>query len=165
MPKPVYILCAEHVIVDRESNLVSITSVFEKLEINLQVRKTHPGEMPHGVYRIDKAKSIAVWAKIEGDESQTFEWMFKVTNPDGMESATDVGLFEFERGRFLHRFIVTLELGTIDQSGVLKIASLVRRQGASTWQEQSYDIIVESKVELDALLNPADVSPGLLSGE
>lgn len=152
MPKPVYIVCANSVTVDRESNFVSILNVIEKLDVTVQIDKTPDGGRPTSRFHITEAQAVAVWSKVPGDDGKEFESQFRITSPEGTVSESPIVPFEFEKGKLLHRFILKINVMPFHESGTLQIESAVRKKGTNTWQSQSYEIVIERTVKIDPLL-------------
>lgn len=146
MPRPIYIICAENITVDRDTNLVSIFNVLEKIEVSGIIQHADPKHRRVSRIHGGSSKAVAVWARVQGDEGKKFEAQFEVSFPDGKAESSPILPFVFEGPMLLHRFIMSLQMHPIQQSGKIRVENRVRRQGTDTWQSQAYEIFVESSV-------------------
>jgi hypothetical protein len=157
MPKPVYIICAENVVQDKDTNLVSIHNVIERFDVTAvgklppdvakaigptmkKVAESVEGAPPVGTRPLFKA--ISVWKKEPGDEEQPLEILMTVTFPDGHKREFGPTPFQFDKGSILQRAIVIVGGQLPVQSGKIRVATSVRKKGDKKWKSQSYDIEV-----------------------
>ena len=143
MPKPVYVLCAENVSTDRETNLVSLFNVLERFEFTAGPQ---PADKIAAKILSPVVRAIAVWAREKGDLGKEFEHQFEIAVPGNPKNPVGPSPFQFGQDKILHRFVLTIQLGPM-KSGALKITSKVRRKGAKSWENQSYEIQVASNLQ------------------
>ena len=159
MPKPVYILCAENITQDRETNLVSISNVIEKFDVT--GIPVDLGQLPNTdelskklaqTANIDIGgrplmKVIAVWALQPGDEGQEFETGMMITSPGKPDMIVGPMPFQFGEGGIYQRAILTVGGLPPLQSGTITVVSRMRKKGETAWKTQSYDIVVEAAIK------------------
>jgi len=140
---PLYIICSETSVQDKESNLLTLCNVIEKLTIT---GPSSPGmDSQRPIVPILRLHATAVWIREEGDEGREFEARFTITPPG--QPPIDLPLTKFkipspahlQRLRFVYDGPPFFTAG-----GVLTITSQVRPAGSdSPWRSQAYVIPVE----------------------
>jgi hypothetical protein len=83
---------------------------------------------------------VAVWTIDDSDGAEDeydVQWEFCVPGPEPPK-VIEQPRFRFTRRH--QRFILQLRLAPASESGVLRIASKIRRHGATEWQEQVAEI-------------------------
>lgn len=148
MARSVYTLCAEAYSVDRDSGVLSVFKLIERITL------------PAGAGPIPLRLSvIAVWAAEPGDEPKQFEASLRLVSPDGREIVRPVASpFSFRRE--LHRVIANVTLGADPRSlagvGLIQVQPLIREAGAEEWVEAPvYPIRVETSAALQQGRRPA----------
>lgn len=144
MPKPLFIIAGQGVTEDKQSNLVTIFNVLERIKFKPQGLTDTP---PAGSYFPFAA--IAVWRAEAGDEAKEFEAELVLLKPPANEPQP-LGIIRvtFQSGRPNHRFI--LQYGgplPFSGPGVLRIESRIREIGAEHWMSQAYSIEIERETE------------------
>ena len=139
MPKPVYVLCAQAVLQEKTSNLVSIFQVLEQITAII-VRK-HDDEATatnvHGSR--DGFQAIAVWRKENGDAGETFVHEFLVA-----EQSAGLVPFTFSKEKNLQWFVLNAGGFPIpEKSAMVLVTSRVRRESSNAWCSQSYPIFFD----------------------
>lgn len=156
MPTPVYIICAESGVQDKERNLVSIFNVLERLMVQVHVSTGTKKDAPQRISPL-RLWVLAVWRHEPGDEEREFESQFRMVLPDGQtREQPGKKRFSFDPVRDLVRFILRIEVADPLPEGVLRLQSLLREVGTDRWLTQEYSIPVQVQVIEDA---PAESSP------
>src|SRR5438128_1103937 len=106
MPKPVYIICSQMGSEDRETGLLSVFSIIEKLQIT-SIPVPQPGQPPP-IIQWAPFRVYAVWMKDDGDNpAQDFEFeMNLILPPDSRRFQLASGTLRFEEGKPLRRVAV-----------------------------------------------------------
>ena len=141
MARPVYIICAESVAADQQTNLVSAFQLIERISLR-ETPTTHPEVRPLAHFR---CKVVAVWMKEPGDEDKEFEHeiVFPITR-DGKEASHKTDTFSFPSETLFQRFLVTVVgIPYAGETGVIEIVSRLRAVGDNEWKTQSYPLLVE----------------------
>jgi hypothetical protein len=145
MAKPVYIICAQNGSEDRETGLLSIFHVIEKLQMTT-IPVPQPGQPPP-VIQVLPFRVFAVWMREEQDDSaQEFEFeMNLLLPPDNRRQQLLRGTLRFEQGRAFHRISVLFATPVpVTQPGMMSVESRLRRAGnGEEWRSQEYPILVE----------------------
>lgn len=144
MPTPVYIICAESGVQDKERNLVSIFNVLEKMTVQVQIVPAgHKPSRPQQILSL-RLWVIAVWRGEPGDEKDEFETEFRLVLPDGkVRQPTTSKTFRFDPVRDLRRFILRMEFADAPPEGVMRIQNRLRKVGTDQWFTQEYLVPVE----------------------
>lgn len=157
MPRPVFILCSKSGVEDKESSLISLFDIVEKLQITkvpIPQVTTQEGPRPPVVIQYQPLRIVAVWMALpEDDPQQNYDYSMIVFGPPkgepiGVEAG---GVFRFTKP--LHRFTMRIE-GPLPMQGpgLIKIESRIRKVGEENWLSQDYPIIVEE-------IEPAQENP------
>jgi hypothetical protein len=149
MPRPVFILCAEAVVVDKLTNFTSVFEIIEK--VNFQRMDNPPPEVIP-IPPFFKMAIIGTWMRNpdEGDDVQ-FENEFLLTiPPDNKEIALVKTEFSFSPGKHLFRFIAKFNAPLpLEGSGMMEAINRVRRKGDQQWASlQSYPIVINEVAEI-----------------
>lgn len=140
MPEPRYMICAEDVIVDNATNLVTFIKVIDRLLISV-----HP-DPPQNV---DPARrgwikicAFATWSRLEEEShDQVFDFELAVLRPGHEEEIALNGQFSFEDGEE-KKFDLRLQGAVVRQPGFFEVISRVRPEGQAEWQSQSFRVPV-----------------------
>ena len=147
MPKPVFIICAENIAVDQDSNLVSIFNALENIQVNVQVSiSPRRGKKAKTQLVIQQRlfKAVAVWMREEDDVDKKFESQMAIILPDETEKATETTPFTFSPGpKQLQRFVLSSTIPPLAKSGIMRVQSRVRKLGRKRWMVQDYPISIE----------------------
>lgn len=148
MPTPAYILFARDVEKDQSTNLISLTSVVERMVIDLDRIPDRARDKTNGQVMLPvQFRGVAVWLRDKGDEGKTFESELVFINPNGDEDVKAHSEFEFA-APFLQRFFLKIaSIPMVTESGILTVESRVRRKGNKRWKSQSYPILIQVKGE------------------
>jgi hypothetical protein len=140
MPHPRFIICAESYALDQETNLLSLFQIIDSLHFE----RLGPGGEPQseGRSRVagDLLFCVAVWTMDDSDSAEhdyDVQWEIRVP---GTEQAKVIEQPAFRFTRRHQRFVLQLRLAPASESGVLRIASKIRRHGATEWQVQVAEI-------------------------
>jgi hypothetical protein len=137
MPLPVYILCSESGSEDKETGLLSLFNVIDKLRVN-----TGAMPMPLTAAPITQLRITAVWMREQGDDGNEFEFEVIFRPPKGDEIKAMRGTFSFAMP--LYRIIArVIGMFPIQGEGVLWIENRVRKVGAGGWRKQESPIFIE----------------------
>jgi hypothetical protein len=145
MPRPVYVLLAQGVCQDRDSNLITIFTIIEQIGLVVPApgeqlnRPLLPGEHP---INLTDHRGVAVWMKSDGDDGD-FEHEFTMV-ADGAETGILQRVpFTFAPGTFLARFMILLRgIPVPAESGLIYLRSKVRGAGNTEWMIQDYPVRV-----------------------
>ncbi len=145
MPRPVYIVCHQTGMEDRETGLISLFFLIEKLQVT-QLPLPPSGQVmliPQLLFRV-----VAAWMRNPDDApDQEYDWEMLLTYPPGGPAPTlllGTGRFRFDLNRPLHRFTANVQGQLpLGPPGLLVAESKVRRVGEADWQSQTYPIIIE----------------------
>jgi hypothetical protein len=152
MPKPVYILCADNVSIDKATNLVSVFSILER--IHVEKGPSDPKRMPNMPLRL---KSIAVWRREESDPA-----VFDIATSlliSGKEVTSLRGTLKFEDGKPLARTIADLVLmPPDDQRGSIAVRQCLINP--STGDSVSQEYVIDTEF-VDRTEERSDLAPDL----
>lgn len=147
MPSPVYIIAAESVSEDRETNLVSLFHVLEVITVEVSVVRT-PNPTPNES-RVEHHVSgkpmvvIAVWMKNPSDDTNAvYEHQFVLRYPDGTEKMLhqlDEVAFPSEAKK-LTRHGLKFANFMPKQNGVHRFVSRMRLVAGADWIEQQFPL-------------------------
>jgi len=144
MPKPIYIICSESGVEDRNTGLLSFVNVLEKLTM------WKPGETPNpNAQRIFGFRVSAAWMKEPTDNISTvYEWELLFEAPVSKASHVVVkGSFSFadEPSKSWSRTTVNVHgVPPADGSGILRVQHRIRPVGSSgEWLVQEYPLVIE----------------------
>ncbi len=140
MPKPNFILCAQHYIESKESNLLTLIDICEVFDITVGDK---PEDQPVVYIPWNPFKAIAVWRLMpEDDPGANYESDWVVVLPSGETIVSaDTKKPSFSHAKPLWRavmlFITPLP---IKQSGTLRVISRMRKDGGE-WITQEHEIM------------------------
>lgn len=138
MPRPVYIVCSESSSDDKETGLLSIFNIIDKVQFS-----KNPAIGQRQVAPLVQLRITAGWMKEKGDDGSEFEFALVLRPPHKEDINIGSGTFSFT----LPLFRVTAKLIgglPLDGDGILWIECRVRKVGARGWQNrQEYPIFVE----------------------
>jgi hypothetical protein len=153
MPKPQYIICADNLLIDPKSGLVTHVNVVESLTV-IRGRDVKSTELRHAAYFMGAKEHesfirwmvTAVWTRDDGDSpDDVFEHELLLHTPLRPEPRILFGE-EIQFAAFLYRLDVPCTGRLVTQSGVFRFQSRIRKKGgASDWVTQEYVIPVELK--------------------
>lgn len=144
MPKPVYIICSESALEDRETGHVSIISVIDKLEYHLG--DLSPSDIESGAASIANFPSrlTATWMKEDSDDGVEFEHEVAFSMPNtGSELVVLNHTFVFESFPCMRFNIKIPRFPGVRAPGIMYLTSRIRKKNATEWISQSYPIVVE----------------------
>lgn len=138
MPQPVFIACAQQIVEDKHTGLVSLFQLIDGFQLSIRSRDEQkvPATPLHSFI------GMAVW-RSNDDEHSDWEYEYQaVARPPGeSEQIVRNGRFQFttRRVRFIQGLIVP---NAWTQSGDFVFIHRIRRAGESEWLSQSYPIEV-----------------------
>lgn len=147
MPKPVYILLAHNIVQDKDTNLLSVSGVIERVDVRMRraiegaAHNLHRDEIP---FNAGMFKLVAVWMREPEDVGVDFEHKFSI-EMDGAEPHTEIRPYAFsgDQTKTLQRIIVTLRGFPIPATpGIVLLKSSLRRVGSENWVSQQYPVQV-----------------------
>jgi len=151
MPKPVYIVCAQSVSLDKSTNLLSLFHVLEGFTLRApsegDVSIEQGEEAPAGIPTINlDFVGVATWEREEQDSPETeFDFVVQVIVPwEGEARTVNEGKCIFAKP--FQRFMARMVLGIPklpEQSGNIRFVSKIRRLGSQEWQSQEYRIPIK----------------------
>lgn len=171
MPKPVFIVVSQSGVEDRQTNLLSLFNVIERLVIKKKPAKEDAGE-PGQFKEVNAAelpamhfgfRIAAVWMLEQSDPPEgtlDAEMVFSVP-PHNREVRHSMGPLEYKKGSFIVR-VSAIVIGPppCDGSGILRVKIRVRFSDTLEWLEQEYPILIETIDETVTDSNdPAPPSP------
>ena len=150
MPKPRYIICSQSGSEDRDTHLVSLFNLIDKLQFT---------KIPTGV-PIVEIRITAAWAKEPEDQERDFEAQISLSLPGHgvIELPPDPFTFTMEHHRTVGRVLGGLPLM---ESGEMVVMARVRIAGENTWIERSvqeYRIVIDVQLA-EQQINPQSVPP------
>lgn len=145
MPRPLYLICSKSGSEDKQTGLLSMYHVLERLALAPQ-EPDRP--RPPFSFRI-----VSAWLREEGDDKEQ-EYEFSVllhfpSEDQGREVAKD----SFYLTHPIYRIVINAQLGGCDGPGILTVESRIRPVGTEDWVVQAFPILVEiaSKADEGAL--------------
>lgn len=137
MPRPLYVICSESGSEDRETGLLSIYNVVDKLQVHNAASPEQRQNAPLTQLRI-----TSVWMSEPGDEGNEFEFEVVLRPPHGEEFKAGRGTFTFALPFFR---IVAKIIGPlpIKGEGTLWVESRARKIGTKGWKAHEIPIIIE----------------------
>src|SRR5947209_20414016 len=129
MPRPLYVICSESGAEDRETGLLSLFHIIDKLQIHTSATEEQRKKAPLTQLRI-----TSVWMSEPGDENQEFEFEVVLRPPQGEEFKAGRGSFTFA----LPFFRITAKIIgplPIQGEGILWIECRTRRMGVKGWKK------------------------------
>lgn len=152
MPTPVYVICAENVVIDQRTNLATIVNALEKVECRTgpssgkPAKHTKKGAQSHDAAQVAfPFKSIAVWRRDRSDaDNDQIEVEHIMVSPSRKRVAITRNQFSFGEGKQLYRLMVHYQTIPVDlrKSGKLILEVRARKLGTRQWITQSYIIDV-----------------------
>ncbi|OGQ82489.1 MAG: hypothetical protein A3F90_08870 [Deltaproteobacteria bacterium RIFCSPLOWO2_12_FULL_60_19] len=140
MPKPVYIICSQGGSEDKNTGLVSLFNVVEKIQI---IESPPPASGQQPPPKTPTFRTLAVWMRADSDKPED-EFEFEVAlsvPPTDREIVGGTGRFSFTKP--LHRFFLDFFGLPIEGPGTLLVESRIRKVGDKEWLRQSYPIFLE----------------------
>ena len=145
MPRPVFIICYTLGSEDKETGLLSLFRIIEKL----QVAHIPFPQLPQGAQAFliekDPMHVVAAWMKNAADDpNDEYEFEMSMMVPGGQEFQLGSGVFQFDANRPVHRFTVAIR-GQIPfkQAGILIIENRIRKKGYTDWMRQDYPVVID----------------------
>ena len=138
MPRAVYIICSGDVVEDRLTNLLSVFSIAERLEVRRAnvVRDVEIADFRCAV--------VAVWMKTPNDDGELFEHVFTVVNNplDELDISPIIQFRFLSDEMHLHRFRIRVEgFPPIVSSGIVLFRSKIRKLGDTDWLVQEFPMV------------------------
>lgn len=160
MVRPLFIICSKSGSEDKETGLLSIFEVLEKVF----VVKIAPqeGTNPPIILPSPSMRMIAAWM-IESEKEEKYGEQFEyelrlVMPPNGSVLLLGGGTFSFAENRPVHRFTLQLAASLpFEGTGTMWVESCVRKPGKD-WNIQSYPVLVE---EIPAASPPSQPPPSV----
>jgi hypothetical protein len=142
LPRPVFIIASQGGAEDRETGLLSIYEVLEKM-VATPVPKKNQDDVV--IIRNRPVRVTSTWMRLETDnENQDFEHQMIFTIQPANEPIGIVPPSIFRFSKPFQRFTTLVnEPFAIDNDGMLIIESRVRAVGTEDWVSQTFPIIVE----------------------
>ena len=139
MPRPKYILCAETVVHDKATNLLSFINVIEGYAVTRGPENVPEGHVPviNAPFRF---AGIAAWELDQEDNpEEELEYELTLTYPG--EGETQVSSGKFRMAKRFHRFTARIETPGVPvaENSSIIFRSKVRRHG-DDWSTQEYAI-------------------------
>jgi hypothetical protein len=146
MPSPVFIIVARAAVEDRTTNILSLFSVVESL--NVAVTPNPENADPVLLEALNDARrraseyaAFAVWRREDGDENAVFEHQFSMVFPD-REDPVPAAPFQFNSAMPLQRFRLDINgIPPLAQSCTIYVESRVRRPDSGEQWQQRYPIL------------------------
>jgi hypothetical protein len=148
MPSPVYIFCANMVIEDKDTGLISALQIVDKLQ-TVSIPIQQPVEPGHAIAIMWPGLVIvAAWiANPEDAQGDEYETETRFILPDGQTQDLTKATFKIGSPdpnkplyRFISRFAAPPQMNV---PGMWLIESRIRKTNEQTWKSQSSPIIVE----------------------
>lgn len=141
MPKLLMFAPCEKVIVDKQSNNVSLIAVLQDLQLRLP-----DVPIPAKVTVPIRWHIFSMWLREPGDENRRYEQSCELVAPVGAVLARTRSLFSLEKPT--HRVIVSMQGFPLAQSGaggeyLLKLYLRAEREGAEPNEVATYPLSVE----------------------
>jgi hypothetical protein len=145
MPRPLYIVCAQSSADDKESSIISIFNVVEKLQIAQLPTEEHPGSKLLLLW--PGLRAVSAWMAT-ADEDYTAEFESSMVlhfpgNPEPFEASRSTFRFE-SQAKPTMRFTAKFETPpTATVPGILRVEQKIRRVGSVEWLSHDYPIIID----------------------
>lgn len=143
MPRGTYILCCESLSQDKDTFLISLFRVVEKVIVTpLVIQQDAKGVM---VVEKPPLHIVAGWMLNQNDDpGQEYEYELSFIAPDNATIDLNKGKFYFTKSRPIHRFVSSIQGPLpIKSAGLMFAECKIRKVGDSGWLRQNYPIIVE----------------------
>jgi hypothetical protein len=141
MPKPLFIICSESGVEDKDSRMISLYNILEKVEAT---RSSASGSRGPAICRPMPFRITAVWMRTEEDGHDDLEAQIAMFLPaDGQEVTGERVRFRYEPGKPLHRLVVFTNSDWFNGPGVFRAVSRIRKVGSTEWITQEYPVTIE----------------------
>lgn len=158
MPTPVYIICCESGVEDRNTGLASLFNVVERIIAQPPPIEEGESKTIHLVH-CPSLRIVAAWrAAADHDFDSEFEsqiWM--LTHPQGNDQCVWSTSFRFAREAPNYRATVVIRALHIIASGQLIVESRIRKVGKTKWLTQRYVIDVSLQPPAESKEGAAEV--------
>jgi len=138
MPRPLFIICSEHMSIDRDSEFVSLFRLVEAVTFQ-------PDEEQKLLEDTDlPLKIISAWMREEADDFETdFEFRLGRRLPtSGRFVVMKTEEFRFKKS--FHRFIANTIFPGYDGEGIMWFVGQVRKKGEAEWISHEYPVIMKA---------------------
>lgn len=130
MVRPLYMLCSEAGVIDKDTNLESVFNIFDVLQVTKKPASEGAGLLP-----LLKMRVTAVWQCGEEPPGAEFEHSLIMFLPGSQKPRTlQESSFTITQPR--QRFIIGISGPPFVEPGVIRIQSRVRPVGTSKWVKQ-----------------------------
>lgn len=141
MPRPAYILCADRVVEDKTTNLVTVVAIVEVVRVEVRHHELNAQEPRARRQGDDSAHAIAVWRGEPDDVGVNFSHEWALIVPGQPETRVPTGEFTFDPEKPLQRFRLAMNgLPQPPHSGMVEIESRLRPTGIGQWYAQRFQI-------------------------
>lgn len=148
MPKPVYIICCEKSITDKEDNLISILSVIEKFTVEIDSYSLSSDPDKKILLKKD-FQTVVGWLREENEVGDEFESNLMIATPDGTEMHTESSHpIKFDKDKPLHRITYRVPGIPMGGNGVYRVIGRIRNLTTKgDWVTQEFLILVETVIK------------------
>lgn len=148
MPKPVYIICCEKSITDKEDNLISILSVIEKFTVEIDSSSLSSDPDKKILLKKD-FQTVVGWLREEDEVGDEFESNLMIVTPDGTEMHTESSHpIKFDKDKPLHRITYRVPGIPMGGDGVYRVIGRIRNLTTKGgWVTQEFLILVETIIK------------------
>lgn len=142
MPRPIYIICAESIVEDKNNSLTlfRVTEMVGVMRVD-----TSTGQSPNQLGPL-KFQLAAVWMRKENEEAGPFEFEFRMHVGDDYLSQGGQGSLagQFTFSHRIHKILMRGEIGRFPAIGLLEMECRVRPVGGNenSWTAQSFPMIL-----------------------
>ncbi len=147
MPKPIYTLCVQYSMENKENGLVSLIDIIEKLQLTpLPPPPTNIAQAQIRIVPWHPFRVMALWMlNPEDDPDAEYEFQIAFIQPSKEETIIGTGPAKFTKTRPFFRGAALIQSPPpISGAGLLYVVSKIRIKGKTEWTCQEYPIVVES---------------------
>jgi hypothetical protein len=139
MPRPVFIICAQSGSEDKDTHLLSMFNIMERIII----APLPEGSDPLTTQPTNTLRVAAAWMRTEGDVPQKeFEHQMVFRPPSGQPPVTtEIVRFRFDKP-YYRATAITSGFLFFAGMGILLVESRIRPVGTEEWLSQDYPILV-----------------------
>jgi hypothetical protein len=147
MPKPVYIICCESVVIDSFTGLPSYINVFDTLKIAITALPAVAGTLPEfSVMQNLRIRAAAVWMLEQDEEeklNEEYEHGFLIHPPSRSAGPGLSPTVHFKFDKPFYRFDAVVQGPPFTEEGMCFVESRIRKKGAEEWKSQNYPLRIE----------------------
>jgi hypothetical protein len=145
MPRPIYTICAQFSLENKDNALISLIDIIEKIQaMPLTLPVPPAGQVAAIVWQ--PFRVISCWMREPSDDVKA-EYEFQLAfylPPNDQEQILGTGPVSFTETKPLFRGTALIVAPPqIQGPGILRVVSRFRKKGAATWLSHEYPVIIE----------------------